>query len=92
MRASTRQCDGSRSRRRDGLAVVARAGARVVARDLWRFCETRLPYFAVPRYLDVVAELPRTETGKVQKFKLRERGVTVTAFDRTRPLTPGVRA
>ncbi len=45
---------------------------------------TRLPYFAIPRYVDVVADLPRTENGKVQKYKLRERGVTPSAWDRTR--------
>ena len=47
-----------------------------------RFCATRLPYFAIPRFIDVVADLPRTENGKVQKYKLRERGVTASAWDR----------
>ena len=28
-------------------------------------------------------DLPRTENGKVQKYKLRERGVTPTSWDRT---------
>jgi carnitine-CoA ligase len=69
-------------------ALVARPGAQLDAAELWRFCETRLPYFAVPRYVDVVAELPRTENGKVQKYKLREQGVTATARDRTHSLTP----
>ena len=57
-------------------ALVARAGAALDPAELARFCETRLPYFAIPRYVDVVADLPRTENGKVQKYKLRERGVT----------------
>ena len=43
--------------------------------ELARWCEGRLPYFAIPRYIDVVDDLPRTENGKVQKFKLREQGV-----------------
>ncbi len=46
------------------------------------FCKPRLPYFAVPRYLEFMAELPMTENGKVQKYKLRERGVTAAAWDR----------
>jgi len=29
-------------------------------------------------------ELPRTENGKVQKYKLRERGVTATTWERLR--------
>jgi crotonobetaine/carnitine-CoA ligase len=45
-----------------------------------------LPYFAVPRYIDVLPDLPRTENGKVQKFKLRERGVGPQTWDgRPRP-------
>jgi crotonobetaine/carnitine-CoA ligase len=50
--------------------------------DLAQFCETRLPKFAIPRYIDLVDELPRTQNGKVQKYRLRERGVTPTTWDR----------
>ena len=63
-------------------AVVLRSGCRPTELDLVKFCEPRLPYFAVPRYLEFVMELPSTESGKVQKYKLRERGVTVTTWDR----------
>ncbi|MGZ5714400.1 MAG: ATP-dependent acyl-CoA ligase [Caldimonas sp.] len=63
-------------------ALVARPGETLDPADLARFCATRLPYFASPRFIDVVAELPRTENGKVQKYKLRERGVTESAWDR----------
>ncbi|HKX40397.1 MAG TPA: ATP-dependent acyl-CoA ligase, partial [Burkholderiaceae bacterium] len=68
-------------------AVLPRPGAAVacadLAAELASYCETRLPRFAIPRYIDLVDELPRTENGKVQKYKLRERGVTATAWDRT---------
>ena len=37
---------------------------------------------AVPRYLEFVRELPTTESGKVQKYRLRERGVTERTWDR----------
>lgn len=47
-----------------------------------RFCENRMPYFAVPRFVELMAALPRTENGKVQKFKLRERGRTAATWDR----------
>jgi crotonobetaine/carnitine-CoA ligase len=63
-------------------ALVARAGQAIDAAEIARHCESRLPRFAIPRYIDVVAELPRTENGKVQKFRLRERGVTAAAWDR----------
>ncbi len=65
--------------------IVLRDGAAVQPIDLARHCEALLPRFAVPRYIDLVGELPRTENGKVQKYKLRERGVTPTCWDRTPP-------
>ncbi len=61
--------------------LVAHAGRTIDAAEIARHCESRLPRFAIPRYIDVVLELPRTENGKVQKFRLRERGVTATAWD-----------
>jgi crotonobetaine/carnitine-CoA ligase len=62
--------------------VVLRAGAVVEARDLVGFCEERLARFAVPRYLEFLAELPLTASGKVEKYKLRERGITAATWDR----------
>jgi carnitine-CoA ligase len=63
-------------------AVVARPGAAIPPIELMRFCEQRLPYFAIPRFIDFVADLPRTENGKVRKYELRERGVTGSTWDR----------
>jgi len=63
-------------------AIVAKSGARVEPLELMKFCEPRMPYFAIPRFVDFVAELPRTENGKVQKFKLRERGPGKDTWDR----------
>jgi crotonobetaine/carnitine-CoA ligase len=63
-------------------AVVVREGARLDPLDLVRFCEPLLAHFAVPRFIDIVPALPLTENGKVQKFKLRERGVGPGTFDR----------
>jgi crotonobetaine/carnitine-CoA ligase len=65
--------------------VVLRDGAAVEPLELARHCESLLPRFAVPRYIDLVTELPRTENGKVQKYKLRERGITPGCWDRTPP-------
>jgi carnitine-CoA ligase len=63
-------------------AIVARAGSVVDPIDLIRFCEGRLPYFAIPRFVETLQDLPRTENGKVRKYELRERGVTASAWDR----------
>lgn len=63
-------------------SIIAQPGSRIDLVALARYCEARLPYFAIPRYVDIVDDLPRTENGKVQKFKLRERGITPTTWDR----------
>ncbi|HEY2530649.1 MAG TPA: ATP-dependent acyl-CoA ligase [Xanthobacteraceae bacterium] len=63
-------------------AIVLKDGARVSEIDLVRFCENKMPYFAVPRFIELTATLPRTESGKVQKFKLRERGRSAATWDR----------
>jgi crotonobetaine/carnitine-CoA ligase len=74
---SARACGG----RGDG-GVILHPGRTLDEAELIAFCEPRLPYFAVPRYLEFVSELPSTESGKVQKYKLRERGVTDKTWDR----------
>jgi crotonobetaine/carnitine-CoA ligase len=63
-------------------AIVRQPGSGLNGLDLTRYCEPRLAYFAVPRFIDFVEALPATENGKVQKFKLRERGVTIDTWDR----------
>jgi crotonobetaine/carnitine-CoA ligase len=62
-------------------AVVLHPGRALAPADLIAYCTPRLPYFAVPRYVEFMAELPMTENGKVQKYKLRERGVTAQTWD-----------
>ena len=42
--------------------------------------------YMVPRFVEFAAELPRTPTGKIEKFRLRERGPGVATSDRERPL------
>ena len=64
------------------VSIAPQPGARVDPRELTRFCNERMPYFMVPRYVDVVDALPKTPTGKMEKYRLRERGVTATTWDR----------
>jgi carnitine-CoA ligase len=65
-------------------AIVRRQGSPLTERALCEFCGPRLAKFAVPRFIEFVDELPVTENGKVQKFKLRDRGVTARTWDRER--------
>lgn len=66
------------------VAVVPQAGAaHLDLPDLISHMARELPYFAVPRYVRVVASLPHTATHKVQKEALRHEGVTLDMWDRT---------
>ena len=63
------------------LAVIARPTATVVPSEVAGRCGESLPRFAIPRFVDVMAEFPRTPTNKVQKYELRQRGVGATTWD-----------
>jgi carnitine-CoA ligase len=57
-------------------------GAIVSEREICEWCIDRVPYYAVPRYIEFRTELPKTPTGKVEKFLLRDEGCTATTWDR----------
>ncbi len=51
--------------------VVLKAGANAEAEDLRQFARRHLAHFKAPHGFTFVAELPKTATGKVQKYVLR---------------------
>ncbi|HYW02408.1 MAG TPA: AMP-binding protein [Gammaproteobacteria bacterium] len=63
------------------LAVVVPARKDFSAEALAAWAAGRMPAFWVPRYLRLVDALPRTPTGRVQKYRLRRDGVTPDTFD-----------
>jgi crotonobetaine/carnitine-CoA ligase len=64
------------------VSIVPRDDHALTPAVLAEYCKGRMPAFAIPRFIEFVTALPMTENGKVQKFKLRERGVTAVAWDR----------
>lgn len=54
-----------------GAFVVLRAGATCADDDLRLFCREHLAHFKVPHSFTFVTELPKTATGKIQKYVLR---------------------
>ena len=70
------------------MAFIVRAyGGTFSPAELWEFCDRRLPYFAVPRFLRFLDALPKTPSEKVQKASLRAMGVDLSVHDRNS--TPG---
>ena len=68
----------------DDLKVTAtvKEGAAVTEEELFRWCVDQLPYFALPRYIEFRAELPRSPVGRVLKRDLRAEGVTAVHLGR----------
>jgi benzoate-CoA ligase family protein len=51
--------------------VVLAPGATASPEELQAFVKARLAPFKYPRWVELVAELPKTATGKIQRFRLR---------------------
>jgi crotonobetaine/carnitine-CoA ligase len=62
--------------------VVLKDGQQVSEEELIRWCEPRLAYFAIPRYIAIRSTLPKTPSERVEKFKLKEEGITEDCWDR----------
>ena len=63
-------------------ACVVTHGAPADPASILDWCAERMPRFAVPRYIEFVTELEKTETGKLRKQALRDVGVTDATWDR----------
>jgi fatty-acyl-CoA synthase len=55
--------------------IIPRGGAELDRDQIADFCRGKIAHYKVPRYVQCVSEFPLTVTGKVMKFKLRERAM-----------------
>ena len=53
--------------------VVPRDGAAIRAQDLLTHCSEKLPRYMVPKFVEILSELPKTSSGKVDYPALRRR-------------------
>jgi len=53
--------------------IVPREGAQPTQEEVIAFCRERLAHFKAPTSVELVEQLPRTATGKLQKYVLREK-------------------
>jgi crotonobetaine/carnitine-CoA ligase len=61
--------------------VLANADDAPTPDELFDFFKQVLPYFAIPRYVEILPELPKNATLRVMKHLLRERGVNDRTWD-----------
>ncbi|MFH1624113.1 MAG: AMP-binding protein [Pseudomonadota bacterium] len=52
--------------------IVPREGKDLTKEKVIQLCKKNLPDFAVPRYIEFVAEFPRSSVGKILKYKLKD--------------------
>lgn len=64
------------------VVVVFKEGSWLTPAALAEWLEGRMPAFMWPRYIEVMAELPRNPTSKVEKYKLVEQGLGRDTHDR----------
>ncbi|MDP6828393.1 MAG: ATP-dependent acyl-CoA ligase [Kiritimatiellia bacterium] len=62
--------------------VVCKEGQSVTEEELIRWCEPRMAYFAIPRYIAIRDSMPKTPSERVEKFKLKDEGITADCWDR----------
>lgn len=60
----------------DEIAIAVVAHREPTIAEIAAACAEALPRFAVPRYVRFLDALPKTATAKIQKFKLKQEGVT----------------
>jgi fatty-acyl-CoA synthase len=60
--------------------VELKAGAQLTAEEVIAHCREHLAPFKIPRSV-VFGELPKTSTGKIQKYELRKQAGSASAID-----------
>jgi crotonobetaine/carnitine-CoA ligase len=64
------------------ICVILKEEQTLGPADLIHYCKERMAYFMVPRYIEFMKEFPKTPNQKIEKYKLRERGLTPETWDR----------
>jgi crotonobetaine/carnitine-CoA ligase len=64
------------------VCLTLKPGEELAPEELISHCEANMAYFMVPRYLRFMKALPKTATERVQKYQLRQEGVTNDTWDR----------
>jgi crotonobetaine/carnitine-CoA ligase len=64
------------------VTAVRVPGTTLSELELFEWAKERVPYFALPRYIEFRESLPVSHVGRVHKYKLREEGCTPTTWDR----------
>ena len=64
------------------VSVVLKPGEKMSPEELLDYCQDKMAYFMIPKYIDFNNELPKSEVHRTLKQVLKDRGVTETTYDR----------
>jgi len=64
------------------ICVVLKPGQSVKPEELIAYCEDRVAYFMIPRYVEFFDSFPKTPTERIRKFLLKKEWLTVGTWDR----------
>lgn len=64
------------------INVVLKPNIKIFPEELIQYCEPRMAYFMIPRYVEFLEALPKTTTQKILKKRLKEKGVNENTWDR----------
>jgi crotonobetaine/carnitine-CoA ligase len=62
-------------------SVTLVSGEQLSPAELWKFLQDKLAKYAIPRYIRIVDDFPRTETFRIKKNELKDLGVTPDTYD-----------
>lgn len=68
--------------------IIPREGASIDPQEIVDYCVSEIANFKVPRYVQIVDEFPMTQSGKIQKFLLREMGDEAMEAGQMKQLRP----
>ena len=64
------------------VVITPQPDVTIEPEKLIRFLDQRMAYFMIPRYIEFTEAIPKTPTGKMEKYKLRAKGITPSTWDR----------
>ena len=64
------------------VSVVLKPGESMTPEELLDYCQGKMAYFMVPRFIDFIDALPKSEVHRTLKQILKDKGVTETTYDR----------
>ena len=68
--------------------IIPREGMTIDPQEIVDYCMGKIANFKVPRYVEIVDEFPMTQSGKIQKFRLREVAKEALEAGRLQKLKP----